>query len=324
MERRDFMGGLASLPLLFGAGRLATSDARATGSEDRDSLAIAFERMKAHDVPGLVIAVPEDPGERRALGEALLALTEGTAWFARERGVRTPPASAGDRRRRACEAFALLASCVVVCVEAPEITRRWDRSDACLALDSAGRPVRGLTANEFSDRSLLIPKLLHLVHGEKYEELSARVARRREDFSAGFLKTLDEGLARLAASTAEPPRTGPPSPTLAETRADLELTLLRHPPTVSIAALALLEAKREHEFPGRGSALRVWLGDRAASAGARPLGTSLPLFASFGCGLFERVEPGDPRIGDDPAVECGMAHPGPTGGRYLDFVGRAR
>ncbi len=167
MNRRNFLQTAAATPLVFGLDDLLAQDA---GDERKPAwLKTALQQMKDLQRDAIVLIAPADERGRRALGEALHALTESKDPDVRE----------------------LFVEAVFVCMT-PELAKKHlpagDGNRVLLSPD--GKRASGDTVDAEAIEKEFVASMRTLLHGAKNERFPELVARGRAVVDVG--KALDE------------------------------------------------------------------------------------------------------------------------------------
>ncbi|MEZ6195319.1 MAG: hypothetical protein R3F20_06300 [Planctomycetota bacterium] len=321
MDRREFNLALAGLPLLFGAWKLQ-DEAAPTGKRPAASttLAQARARMKALNLPGLVIVLPTDEKERLALGEALLRLLEATPEVS-EAGLDDGAWQLRLNRERR-ESVALASSCVIVCLEAEEARRELESTAPRMVIDEKGTVLRRLDAVPRRVTLGFAPRLVDLVHGARLEHLRARVAALRPPRDGRMDVKRQSSLEALARDFRDP-KAAPADPdeTAADPAAERDLVkwLDEDPRRAAWASLVLLETTIDRPVFLASCRLERAMTPRIGPSKTMPFGAVMPRFVEVGClGHVEQV--GDEVPLQDISIDCGMPSLSDVGGRYLRFA----
>ncbi|MEZ6195322.1 MAG: hypothetical protein R3F20_06315 [Planctomycetota bacterium] len=340
MHRRDFNRWLSVAPFLFGAEGLVAHDAvRLPDENDRrippgrpEALAHGLARMKERGLPGVVLRIPADQDERRALGRSLLRLVLGidaprsVSWSPRGRATTT---LSQVRYRSVGVRTALRGSCVLVCLHASEIEATFEEADAILGIDADARVFDGLTHYPKAMDLFLPDTLAQVAFGAKLERLRDLARRERATWSVWETLVMRGRMVALEAEMVGRPVVDPALELDACLRPHVEgLTtfLRRRPRAWPVLAEHLLTPPADWHDTAHVTGLEVAAEAILAGDDGLPFGTRRVAFLGHGCGGFVEADRPDTHVeaprSDLPA--CGMSASVNLGGRYLRFVGDER
>jgi hypothetical protein len=201
LGRRDFLKQGASAGLVLGFPFWpATADEPAKPAAPRpDFLALARERMRQENKPGIILIIPDEVHEAAALGDKLsilIGLTDAArklhAQPVRFKGGAPPTAADGVKtaQRLFCQA-------VFVCLRRDEVKRIYPelgRISAAVLLDLDGKPIAQLAGADDLFGEGFAAKMGAFLHGDKGERLAEMVKVQRTVLGADACRRFDKAV----------------------------------------------------------------------------------------------------------------------------------